>query len=178
MEYFNAFLCGGLLCALGQILIDRTKLTPAKILVCYVTAGVILGGSGLYQYLVDWAGSWCHRSPHRLWLYPGKRSAGGGTAARPAGGFYRGSRGHGRRCGRRHLLRLSGRPAVQSPAQTLKKSVEFFKTPPIFLTYAFTSFSPATAICSAVRSQSAPSWTIRSFQHRMYSCRNSPAKLS
>ena len=57
MEYFNAFLCGGLLCALGQILIDRTKLTPAKILVCYVTAGVILGGSGLYQYLVDWAGA-------------------------------------------------------------------------------------------------------------------------
>ena len=56
MEYFNAFLCGGLLCALGQILIDRTKLTPAKILVCYVTAGVILGGSGLYQYLVDWGG--------------------------------------------------------------------------------------------------------------------------
>ena len=53
MEYFNAFLCGGLLCALGQILIDRTKLTPAKILVCYVTVGVILGGSGLYQYLVD-----------------------------------------------------------------------------------------------------------------------------
>lgn len=57
MEYVNAFLCGGLLCALGQILIDRTKLTPAKILVCYVTAGVILGGSGLYQYLVDWAGA-------------------------------------------------------------------------------------------------------------------------
>ena len=57
MEYFNAFLFGGLLCALGQILIDRTKLTPAKILVCYVTAGVILGGLGVYQYLVDWAGA-------------------------------------------------------------------------------------------------------------------------
>lgn len=121
MEYFNAFLCGGLLCALGQILIDRTKLTPAKILVCYVTAGVILGGSGLYQYLVDWAGSWCHRSPHRVWLYPGNRGAGSGTAARPAGGFYRGSRRHGRRCGGRHLLRLSGRPAVQSPAKNTKK---------------------------------------------------------
>ena len=57
MEYLNAFLCGGLLCALGQLLIDKTKLTPAKILVCYVTAGVILGGLGVYQYLVDWAGA-------------------------------------------------------------------------------------------------------------------------
>ena len=57
MEYLNAFLCGGLLCALGQLLIDKTKLTPAKILVCYVTAGVILGGLGVYQFLVDWAGA-------------------------------------------------------------------------------------------------------------------------
>ena len=57
MQYLNAFLCGGLLCALGQLLIDKTKLTPAKILVCYVTAGVILGGLGVYQYLVDWAGA-------------------------------------------------------------------------------------------------------------------------
>ena len=57
MKYLNAFLCGGLLCALGQLLIDKTKLTPAKILVCYVTAGVILGGLGVYQYLVDWAGA-------------------------------------------------------------------------------------------------------------------------
>ena len=55
MEYINAFLCGGLLCVIGQLLIDKTKLTPAKILVCYVTAGVILGGLGLYQHLVDWA---------------------------------------------------------------------------------------------------------------------------
>ena len=57
MEYLNAFLCGGLFCALGQILIDKTKLTPAKILVCYVTAGVILGGLGVYQYLIDWGGA-------------------------------------------------------------------------------------------------------------------------
>ena len=57
MEYLNAFLCGGLLCAAGQVLIDCTKLTPAKILVCYVTAGVVLGGLGLYQPLVDWAGA-------------------------------------------------------------------------------------------------------------------------
>ena len=57
MEYLNAFLCGGVLCALGQVLIDRTALTPAKILVCYVTAGVILSALGLYQPLVDWGGA-------------------------------------------------------------------------------------------------------------------------
>lgn len=57
MEYFNAFLCGGILCVIGQILIDKTPLTPAKILVTYVTAGVILGGLGLYQPLIDWAGA-------------------------------------------------------------------------------------------------------------------------
>ena len=57
MEYVKAFLCGGALCAIGQILIDRTALTPAKILVCYVTAGVALSGAGLYQPLVDWAGA-------------------------------------------------------------------------------------------------------------------------
>ena len=57
MEYLKAFLCGGFLCLLGQILIDRTSLTPAKILVCYVTAGVVLSGLGLYQPLADWAGA-------------------------------------------------------------------------------------------------------------------------
>ena len=57
MEYVKAFLCGGALCAIGQILIDRTALTPAKILVCYGTAGVALSGAGLYQPLVDWAGA-------------------------------------------------------------------------------------------------------------------------
>ena len=57
MEYLKAFLCGGLLCVIGQILIDRTKLTPARILVSYVTTGVILGGLGLYQPFADWAGA-------------------------------------------------------------------------------------------------------------------------
>lgn len=57
MEYLNAFLCGGILCAIGQLLIDKTKLTPARILVAYVTVGVVLGGLGLYQYLVDWGGA-------------------------------------------------------------------------------------------------------------------------
>lgn len=57
MEYVRAFLCGGLLCVIGQILIDKTRLTPARILTTYVVAGVILGGAGVYQHLVDWAGS-------------------------------------------------------------------------------------------------------------------------
>ena len=57
MEYVKAFLIGGILCVIGQILIDRTMLTPARILVCYVTAGVVLSALGLYQPLVDWAGT-------------------------------------------------------------------------------------------------------------------------
>lgn len=57
MEYLKAFLCGGLLCVIGQILVDRTKLTPARILVCYVVSGVVLGGLGIYQPFADWAGA-------------------------------------------------------------------------------------------------------------------------
>ena len=57
MDYVNAFLCGGLLCAIGQIIIDKTKLTPARILVGYVVAGVVLQAVGIYQYLVDWGGA-------------------------------------------------------------------------------------------------------------------------
>ena len=57
IPYVKAFLVGGALCALGQILIDRTKLTPARILTCYVVLGVVLGALGLYEPLVDWAGA-------------------------------------------------------------------------------------------------------------------------
>ena len=57
MEYIKAFVVGGLFCVLGQLLIDRTKLTPAKILVCYVTAGVVLTALGLYGPLVEFAGA-------------------------------------------------------------------------------------------------------------------------
>ena len=57
MEYLYAFLCGGVLCAVGQILIDKTQLTPARILTGYVVAGVVLSALGLYQPLVDWAGA-------------------------------------------------------------------------------------------------------------------------
>ena len=57
MEYLKAFLVGGLLCAIAQILIDKTRLTPARILVTYVVVGVFLGGIGIYKPLVDWAGA-------------------------------------------------------------------------------------------------------------------------
>ena len=57
MEYVNAFLCGGILCAIGQILIDKTKLTPARILTGYVVAGVLLGAVGVYQPITDWGGA-------------------------------------------------------------------------------------------------------------------------
>ncbi|BDF70407.1 stage V sporulation protein AE [Oscillospiraceae bacterium] len=56
-EYARAFLCGGVLCLIGQILIDKTPLTPAKILVTYVVSGVVLGGLGIYKYLVEWGGA-------------------------------------------------------------------------------------------------------------------------
>ena len=57
MEYLKAFLVGGILCFIGQILIDKTKLTPARILVSYVVIGVMLGAVGIYQPLVDFAGA-------------------------------------------------------------------------------------------------------------------------
>lgn len=57
MNYFWAFVVGGLFCAVGQTLIDYTKLTPARILVSYVVAGVVLGALGLYQPLADFAGA-------------------------------------------------------------------------------------------------------------------------
>ncbi|MBQ4310700.1 MAG: stage V sporulation protein AE [Oscillospiraceae bacterium] len=57
MDYLRAFAVGGMLCALGEILIDYTKLTPARILVTYVISGVILGALGLYDPLVEYAGA-------------------------------------------------------------------------------------------------------------------------
>ena len=57
MSLLYAFLVGGAICVIGQILIDKTKLTPARILVMYVTIGAVLGGVGIYQYLVEFAGA-------------------------------------------------------------------------------------------------------------------------
>lgn len=57
MDYLKAFLVGGLLCMIGQILIDKTKLTPARILVSYVVAGVFLGAIGIYKPIAEFAGA-------------------------------------------------------------------------------------------------------------------------
>ena len=57
MEYLRAFVCGGLLCALGQVLIDKTQLTPARILTGYVVAGVVLTALGVYEPLRAWGGA-------------------------------------------------------------------------------------------------------------------------
>ena len=57
MNYFRAFCVGGALCVVGQLLIDLTKLTPARILVAYVVSGVALGGLGIYRYIADWGGA-------------------------------------------------------------------------------------------------------------------------
>lgn len=57
MIFLKAFLVGGAICLIGQLLVDYTKLTPARILVTFVVLGVVLGGLGIYQPLVDWAGA-------------------------------------------------------------------------------------------------------------------------
>ena len=57
MDYIKAFAVGGVLCVIGQLFIDKTKLTPARILVSYVVLGVLLGGIGIYKPLVDFAGA-------------------------------------------------------------------------------------------------------------------------
>ena len=57
MQYLQAFLCGGVLCAIGQLLIDKTQLTPARILTGYVVAGVLLHAVGVYQAVADWGGA-------------------------------------------------------------------------------------------------------------------------
>ena len=57
MQYLNAFLCGGILCLIGQILIDRTRLTPARILTGYVVMGVLLEAVGVYAPIAKWGGA-------------------------------------------------------------------------------------------------------------------------
>ena len=57
MQLLRCFAVGGLICIIGQILIDKTKLTPARILVTFVTVGAILGGLGIYKYIIDFAGA-------------------------------------------------------------------------------------------------------------------------
>ena len=100
MEYVWAFVVGGAICVVGQLLIDYTKLTPARILVLFVTLGVVLGGLGLYEPLV-------HSSPDGIWLQYGKGNPGSNPGKRIPGDIYR--RTDGGRSGncRRSILWLS-----------------------------------------------------------------------
>ena len=117
MEYVKAFLCGGILCVIGQVLIDKTPLTPAKILVAYVTAGVILSGAGVYQYLVDWGGA---GAPSRLRPSAGQGGQEGGFRGRPDRRPHRrlhcrGGRDHGS-----DFLRVYDRSHLQAQTQDVR----------------------------------------------------------
>ena len=57
MDYVWCFVVGGIICVIAQILIDKTKITPARILVLFVTVGAVLGGLGIYQYIIEFAGA-------------------------------------------------------------------------------------------------------------------------
>lgn len=57
MEFVRAFIVGGVICVVGQLLIDLTKLTPARIMVIFVVAGVVLGALGIYPVIVEWGGA-------------------------------------------------------------------------------------------------------------------------
>ena len=91
MEYLNAFLCGGVLCAVGQVLIDRTRLTPARILTGYVVAGVLLQAVGSLSAPGELGRGRSHGAPDGLRLLPGQGRAegrgGAGAAGGPTGGL-------------------------------------------------------------------------------------------
>lgn len=74
MLLLRCFIVGGLICVIGQILLDKTKLTSARILVLFVTIGTILGGLGIYKYLVDFAGCGATVPLTRFRKYIGKRN--------------------------------------------------------------------------------------------------------
>lgn len=120
MEYLNAFLCGGVLCAVGQVLIDRTRLTPARILTGYVVAGVLLQAVGVYQPLVNWggAGATVPLTGFGYCLAKGVRKGRGGAGA--AGGPYRRPDGRCRGHCRRRGVRRSGSAAVPPRGQAVK----------------------------------------------------------
>lgn len=85
----RAFLAGGALCCLGQILIDKTALTPARILTSYVVAGVLLGAAGVYGPFAEWAGAGARRASAGFRQPALPRRAGGGGRARAAGRLHR-----------------------------------------------------------------------------------------
>lgn len=73
LSFLKAFAVGGAICAVGQIIMDLTKLTPGRILVCFVVAGVVLGAVGVYAPLAKWAGAGGNGSADGLRLRHGKR---------------------------------------------------------------------------------------------------------
>lgn len=73
MLLLRCFIVGGLICVIGQLLIDKTKLTPARILVLFVTVGAILGGLGIYKYLIDFAGARRNSTSSGIWCKFSKR---------------------------------------------------------------------------------------------------------
>lgn len=97
MEYLNAFLCGGLICAIGQILIDKTQLTPARILTGYVVTGVALSALGLYEPLVKWGGAGATVPLTGFGHSPGSGRQDRRCQGRLAGDLHRRALRHGRR---------------------------------------------------------------------------------
>lgn len=106
MNYWNAFWVGGTICAVCQIFIDRTKLTPARILVALVVTGVFLEAVGIYQPVVDFAGAGATRSPARLRLLARQRRGESGRRERPLGVFTGGVTGAAGGIAARRNLRL------------------------------------------------------------------------
>lgn len=114
MEYLTAFITGGFLCLIGQILLDKTKLTPARILVTYVVLGVVLGGLGIYEYLVQFGGAGATVPLTGFGVQPGQGRQGGSCGRRHHRRFHR---RRGACCWRHHssdCLWLAGCAAVSS----------------------------------------------------------------
>ena len=116
MNYLNAFWVGGLICALCQVLIDKTKLTPARVLVSLVVLGVILQGLGWYQAVVDYAGAGA------TVILAGERRRQSSCGERSARRVHRRRDRCGRRYCRRDRVRLSVRAAVQTAIEVVKNN--------------------------------------------------------
>ena len=129
MDYLKAFLVGGLFCVVGQVLIDKTKLTPARILVAYVVSGVVLGAVGVYGPLADWAGAGA-TVPLTGFGYSLAKGVKEAVAEKGLlGGPHRRRHLHRRGDRRRHLPGRGGGHALQTKAQTLNKA-PWWEAPP------------------------------------------------
>ena len=122
MNYLNAFWVGGLICALCQVLIDKTKLTPARILVSLVVLGVILQGLGWYQAVVDYAGAGATVPLLGFRILAGERRRQSSCGERSARRVHRRRDRCGRRYCRRDRVRLSVRAAVQTAIEVVKNN--------------------------------------------------------